>query len=110
MAKQQAIRGVCFYGIKCLPKEQLINMPSHIYDLWLGSTARIQKRNEVANERCLQLQKRLSNADFVGCILKGQGIAEIYTNELFNLRNSGDIDIWVKGGLNATKDLAKELN
>lgn len=110
MAKQQAIRGVCFYGIKCLPKEQLINMPSHIYDLWLGSTARIQKRNEVANERCLQLQKRLSDADFVGCILKGQGIAEIYTNELFNLRNSGDIDIWVKGGLNATKDLAKELN
>ena len=110
IARKQALIGICFHGIKRLPQEQTTNMPLPLKMQWLALTASIQKRNEIMNRRCFQLQKRLEDAGYSGCILKGQGIAAIYTESLSNLRQSGDIDIWVKGGLDSIIALAKKLN
>lgn len=41
---------------------------------------------------------------------KGQGVAFMYPKELSSLRQSGDIDVWVKGGFNSVKALAKKMN
>lgn len=110
MAQNQALIGTCFYGIKQLPAEQLINLPLQLKMKWLGETVSVQKRNDVMNQRCLQLQRRLNEEGFNSCILKGQGVASIYSIELSRLRQPGDIDIWVKGGLRSLKLLAKKNN
>ena len=110
MANKQALIGVCFHGVKQLPKEQLVNMPLQLKMQWLGITANIQKRNEVMDIRCRQLQKQLADFGFSGCVLKGQGVAFMYPKELSSLRQSGDIDVWVKGGFSSVKALAKKMN
>ena len=93
MAQNQALIGTCFYGIKQLPAEQLINLPLQLKMKWLGETVSVQKRNDVMNQRCLQLQRRLNEEGFNSCILKGQGVASIYSIELSRLRQPGDIDL-----------------
>lgn len=110
MASKQALIGICFHGVKQLPKEQLVNMPLQLKMQWLGLTASIQKRNEIMNLRCTQLNKRLVDLGFRGCILKGQGVAFMYPKELSYLRQSGDIDIWLKGGFASVKALTKKMN
>lgn len=110
MAEKQALLGVCFYGMKQLPKEQTVNLPMPLKMRWLGIVAAIQRRNELMNNRCLELQKKLSSIGFETCILKGQGIAAVYKENLASLRQSGDIDVWVKGGLNSINTLAGKLN
>lgn len=42
---------------------------------------------------------KLQEAGFKTCFLKGQGIAQLYGSELSVLRQSGDIDLWVDGGM-----------
>lgn len=108
IAEKQALLGVCFYAIRRLDvQEQSVNLPEAIRMQWLGVTAQIQRRNEVLNGRCVELQKMLKDAGFRSCILKGQAIAHYYklkdenlelrANSLGMLRQSGDIDVWVDG-------------
>lgn len=106
IAEKQALLGVCFYAIRRLDEQgQSVNIPEAIRMQWLGVTAQIQRRNEVLNRRCEELHKRLRDAGFRSCILKGQSMAGIYNLDLnFNAgcnlgfyRQSGDIDVWVDG-------------
>ena len=106
IAEKQALLGVCFYAIRRLDEQgQSVNIPKSIRMQWLGVTAQIQRRNEVLNRRCVELQKMLKDAGFRSCILKGQSMAEMYNLDLnlnsdSNLglyRQSGDIDVWVDG-------------
>lgn len=108
IAEKQALLGVCFYAIRRLDGQgQLVTIPEAIRMQWLGVTAQIQRRNEVLNRRCVELQKMLKDAGFRSCILKGQAIAHYYklkdeslelrANSLGMLRQSGDIDVWVAG-------------
>ncbi len=68
-----------FHGVKQLPKEQLVNMPLQLKMQWLGFTANIQKRNEIMDMRCRQLQKQLADLGFSGCVLKG--VAYMYPKD-----------------------------
>ena len=106
IAEKQALLGVCFYAIRRLDEQgQSVNIPEAIRMQWLGVTAQIQRRNEVLNRRCVELQKMLKDTGFRSCILKGQSMAGIYNLDLnFNTgcnlgfyRQSGDIDVWVDG-------------
>ena len=106
IAEKQALLGVCFYAIRRLDEQgQSVNIPEAIRMQWLGVTAQIQRRNEVLNRRCVELQKMLKDTGFRSCILKGQSMAGIYNLDLnFNAgcnlgiyRQSGDIDVWVDG-------------
>lgn len=115
LAEKQALLGVCFYGIKKLPLEQTVNLPLKLKMQWLGMAVMIEKRNRQMNERCHELSSRLSVLGFNSCILKGQGLAAIYnqiddTNSLGVLRQPGDIDVWVEGGILSLQVLAKKLH
>lgn len=64
----------------------------------MGMAAKIQQRNEVVNRRCVELQAKISADGFRSYIMKGQGNAVLY-NDLALLRQSGDIDVYLEGGL-----------
>lgn len=106
MAAKHALLGVCFNGVQYLYTHQpnyVVNLPMMLKMRWLGIAASIQKRNELMNLRCKELQQRLLDAGLSACVLKGQGVATYYkTSEdgvsLAYLRQSGDIDMWIKGG------------
>lgn len=106
MAKKQSLVGICFAGVqKALYSSPLkgedpsvIGMPEMLYLTWMGMAAKIQQRNEVVNQRCLELQRMLSKDGISNCVLKGQGLAKLYSGHLCNLRQSGDIDVWCDGG------------
>lgn len=129
MAKKQSLVGVCFAGVQKLSSasydnanddpstgsgqadnlsntSNTSNLSELQYLTWMGMAAKIQQRNEEVNRQCVDLQKRLSADGLRSAILKGQGVASIYSEHLRGLRQSGDIDVWVEGGLDAVLQLA----
>lgn len=53
---------------------------------------KIQQRYEVRNRQSVELQTKPSADRFRSCVLKGQGVAQLYSS-LTSRRQSGDIDI-----------------
>lgn len=98
LSQKHAIAGVIFAGVRKLQQDG-VSIPSDVYWQWLGLTSQIQQRNEVMNAHCLEVCNKLQHADCKVCILKGQGVAQLYGPELSLLRQSGDIDLWVDGGM-----------
>lgn len=105
IAVKQAVAGVCFCGVQRLPKEQLVEMPVQLKLQWFALASQLKARNELLNHRCVELQRMLTEEGMKSCILKGQGVARLYdfnVNNNGNLgayRQSGDIDVWVDGGM-----------
>ena len=110
LSVKQAVAGVCFCGVQRLPKEQLVEMPIRLKLQWFALATQIKARNELLNHRCVEVQRMLTEEGMKSCILKGQGVAKLYKirNEEFGVRNgvnlglyrqSGDIDVWVDGGM-----------
>lgn len=105
MAKKQSLVGVCFAGVQKLQKQRQApnswgnEQGEMLYLQWMGMAAKVQQRNEVVNKQCETLYNRFREAGFRACVLKGQGVAQLY-GSLSALRQSGDIDIWVDGGVN----------
>lgn len=97
MAKKQSLVGICFAAVQRLPEE--MRPPEMQYLTWMGMAAMIQLRNEVVNRQCVDLQKRLSADGFRSYIMKGQSVAILYGEHLSGLRQSGDIDVYLEGGL-----------
>lgn len=102
LAEKQALIGVCFAGVQQLQRLGY-DIPTDLYMKWLGMAAKIQQRNELMNRRCLEVQRLLAEEGLKSSILKGQGVARLYDLNLdvnLNLlRQSGDIDIYVDGGM-----------
>lgn len=94
-AINQAVAGVCFVGVKKLMECGLV--PEDLYYDWLSLVVDIQKQNALMDQRTTEVWQMLKDAGLVAVVLKGQGIAMEY-GSLATLRQSGDIDIWVKGG------------
>lgn len=107
MAKKQSLVGICFAGVQKiisnpLQKGQTVesseskepveistltrNLPETEYLRWMGMAAKIQQCNSIINQRCAELQKYLATEGFKSCILKGQGLATLYGDELGMLR------------------------
>ena len=128
MAMKQSLVGVCFAGVqKASPqpspegkgeKSLLFRgdleeayIPEMLYFTWMGMAVKIQQRNETVNRQCVELQKRLSADGFRNYIMKGQANAALYQcgvkygsesskgSSLSALRQSGDIDVYLEGGL-----------
>lgn len=108
LAEKQAVIGICFCGVQRLQRLGY-DIPMDLYMKWLGMAAKIQQRNELMNRRCVEAQRMLTEEGMKSCILKGQGVARYYklkdeslelrANSLGMLRQSGDIDVWVDGGM-----------
>ena len=92
MAKKQSLVGICFAGMQRL-QGQMQCPPEQLYLQWMGMSAKIQQRNEVVNRQCAELQAKLSDSGFQSTIMKGQGVAWLYSEPLRALRQSGDIDV-----------------
>lgn len=105
IAKKQSLVGVCFAALQRLGADAdegfaRIGMSEMQYLTWMGMAAKIQQKNHIVDEQCVVLQKRLSADGMRSCILKGQGVGQLYTEHLHGLRQSGDIDAW----MDATRD------
>ena len=103
LSVKQAVAGVCFCGVQRLPKEQLVEMPVRLKLQWFALATQIKARNELLNHRCVEVQRMLTEEGMKSCILKGQGVARLYdfnvNDNLGAYRQSGDIDVWVDGGM-----------
>lgn len=114
MAKKQSLVGICFAGVQKLQAQrQAPNSWGNehgemLYLQWMGMAAKIQQRNEVVNQQCVEVQKRFAEAGFRSSILKGQGVAALY-DELSGLRQPGDIDIYVDCGRERAIEYAKSV-
>lgn len=104
IAKKQSLVGVCFAGVQRLATstgsatEQRHEPPEMLYLTWMGMAAKIQQRNEVVNAQCVDVQQMIEKEGFRTFIMKGQGNAALYNDDLKLLRQSGDIDIYLEGG------------
>lgn len=113
MAKKQCLVGICFANVQKLqvqrqaPNSWGDERGEMLYLQWMGMAAKIQQRNEVLNRQCMEVQKMLAEVGFQSSILKGQGVASLYDN-LSLLRQSGEIDIWVDGGMEKSMAWCKE--
>ena len=94
-ANKQSIIGVCFSAISKLPEND--RPYGDLFFQWLSVALQIQNQNKHIDEQSSQIWHQLIDAGLEAVVLKGQGIATLY-GDLANLRQSGDIDIWVKGG------------
>ena len=123
---KQSLVGVCFAGVqKASPrpshegkgeKSLLLRgdleeayIPEMLYFTWMGMAVKIQQRNEKVNRQCVELQKRLSADGFRNYIMKGQYVATLYGEHLAALRQSGDIDVYLEGGLDKVLAYARTL-
>ena len=104
MAVKQSLVGICFSGLHSLGADSdegytRIGMSEDLFFDWMGMAAQINMRNDVVNEQCVELQKRLAADGFRSSILKGQGVATLYGKKLRDFRQSGDIDVYVDCGM-----------
>lgn len=61
------------------------------------------------NRPCAELQAKLSVDGMNACILKGQGVAQLYGAPLRGLRQSGDIDVYVQGGQQTVMEWCRSI-
>ena len=137
IAERQRLLGICFYGVKKVASPIYDNeaspqynndddydydrnattIPGELYDYWLGTAALIQQQNQKVNRQCVEVCNIFQEAGFKCSILKGQGIAQLYnegrrtkdeSNFLGMFRQSGDIDVWVDGGMKKAMAWAKK--
>lgn len=99
IAKKHSLLGVCFAALQRLGADtdygfDRIGISEMLYLTWMGMAAKIQQRNEVVTKQCAEVQRRLSASELRCCILKGQGVAQVYPEHLRGLRQSGDIDVY----------------
>jgi len=92
VSKKQALLALCFEAVSKLPMEQM--PPQQVLLKWMAFSNKVNQRNKVLNDRCVELQRRLLDDGFQHvCVLKGQGNATMYPNPLS--RQCGDIDVYV---------------
>ena len=108
IAKDQTLLGICFAGIEWLynnKPEVLVNLPKELKMQWYAIATNIRHRNRIVNGQCVALQKELYTEGLQSCILKGQGVASYYGKNICQLRQPGDIDIWVDGNWQQVMEL-----
>ena len=106
ISKKQALSGICGYGLQTLYKDSRYSasIPKRFLLQWVGLAGVIKNENQKVNKQSVKLIKYFSEQGFNCSILKGQGMAAYYKNDLVDLRllrQSGDIDLWVGGGRKA---------
>lgn len=93
ISMKQTLTGIAFAGIERLPQEQ--RPPKKLLLAWHNICAQIKEKNTELNQRSIAVSRKFAQLGFRNCLLKGQGIAQLYPDP--TLRISGDIDIWLEG-------------
>lgn len=112
-ATRQAVAGICIAGVDRLTVHDsrfMVNMPLELKLEWIGLSEQIRQQNTYVDKQTAQIWRQLKEDGLDAAILKGQGIATLYGTELGELRQSGDIDIWVKGGYEKVCDYVQRTH
>ena len=105
MAKKQTVQGVVFNALSHLPLE---SRPPRVLSMRLSiSVEAIRGTNNRMNQECARYTQIFTERGFKSAILKGQANARLYPDP--QLRQAGDIDIWLPGGYDKVKNLLLEL-
>lgn len=107
-ASRQAVAGICIAGVDKLPQEQM-PPPQMLLLEWIGLSEQIRQQNAHLDKQTARIWKQLKEDGLDAAVLKGQGIASLY-GDLGVYRQSGDIDIWVKGGYQAVCDYVQRTH
>lgn len=98
MAEKQAVAGVAMAALEKL-SGQGQKPPIYLLYEWIGLSEQTRQENLRLNKCCKQLQRKLAEAGLRSSILKGQGLLSYYDGPLRELRQPGDIDIYVDCGM-----------
>ena len=93
IAEKQAVFGLVFETIKDIEVEGLVDK-MQVFEA-VGLQEQIKQQNFLLNERAKMLTRIIASLNYKCCVLKGQGVAQLYSSPLY--RQSGDIDMWVDG-------------
>ena len=108
LSQKQAVVGVAFKALDRL-SQQGQKPPRELLYKWFGVSEQIRHNNLSLTKHCCQLQLMLQEKGQRSSVLKGQGIALYYDEPLRELRQTGDIDIYVNCGRSGAIDLARQL-
>ena len=93
MAMKQSLSGVMFIGFERILNKSVSQKPSILFK-WIGLQQNIIAQNALQNKRAKELYSIFKEEGFRSCVLKGQGTSCYYDKP--ELRQSGDIDLWVE--------------
>ena len=96
MADKQSLTGALLRGLEKLPNAQ--RPPQELLLEWIGIQQIVVSTNKVQDAKSKELYEWFKEKGCDNCIIKGQGVARLYPQS--ELRQAGDIDIWV----NADRD------
>lgn len=94
MACKQSLAGVALEGINKLIAGGAEKPPMSLLYEWIGLQQQTIAQNQLLDKRAGELCKLFEGEGVQSCVLKGQGTALYYDKP--ELRQCGDIDIWVK--------------
>lgn len=116
-SSRQAVVGIAFEGVQKLPDLQ--RPPQRILFEWIGLSEQIRQHNKVFDRQTSEIWNQLKEDGLDVAVLKGQGIASLYrttesgnhgTQNFEQLRQSGDIDVWVLGGYQKVCDYVQRTH
>ena len=93
LSHKQALTGILSEAISKLPEDK--RPPREILFKWLLNADKIKQLNNHINKAIPEIETLFKENNFRGCVLKGQGIAQLYPYP--ELRTPGDVDIWIDG-------------
>jgi len=94
-AVKQAIVGVVFEGLKQCRQQHPELVEKQDVLRWVYTIEKRRRHFEAVNRRTMELSELFEQEGFRSCILKGQGLAQMYP--VPESRSAGDIDIWIEG-------------
>ena len=96
-AEKQALVGFLLSAVEKLNELDKASMPPmHLFYQWIGDALQIENRNKEVTYAAAKLTRIFKNGGMRSCVLKGQGIAQLYPKP--ERRQPGDVDLWVEGG------------
>ncbi len=113
-AKKQSLIGVAFVGFKvwsasASKEESGASIDKSLLTLWVGLCEKIKEDNILLNKRTAQVCKNFAKDGFRTSVMKGQGNALLYGEQLSMMRSPGDIDVWVEGGFEKVNDYVQKI-
>ena len=109
MATMQSVTGLLFSAIKKMNEvDSSIKPPTELFLQWIGESLNIEAQNKSLNEAAKRLTEIFKEGQFRSCVLKGQGVARLYPDP--DLRQPGDIDLWVDGSRQEILKFLKNKN
>lgn len=94
LSVKQSLSGVMMCGFEKTLENDVPKKPTVLFE-WIGVQQKTIAQNTLQNRRAKELYEIFNEGGYRSCVLKGQGTATYY--EKPELRQSGDIDLWVEG-------------